>query len=138
MAKRQRGSTRPGQRAPAPRVGRRPTEAPGRPRDAVTLRPSQSLTADEEARAAEIEAQILAEERAAEEATRRARERARSGEAGRAPARAGSNVPLSVRAAEEYAYVRRDVVRIARIAALLLGILAVLYVLINVAGIITF
>jgi hypothetical protein len=46
-----------------------------------------------------------------------------------------SSVPLSVRAASEYAYVRRDVVRILKITALLLAIMAALYVLINVVGV---
>ena len=94
----------------------------------ATAVPSASLTADEEARAAELEARILAEERAAAEAQRRNRARGRTIEGGR------SAEPLGVRAAAEYAYVRRDVIRIARIGGLLLGVLAVLHVLINVSG----
>jgi hypothetical protein len=94
--------------------------------------PSASLTADEEARAAELEARIVAQERAAEESLRRSRNRGRVIEAAR------TFEPLSVRAAGEYAYVRRDVIRFVRVAAFLLGILAVLFVLIDVARVITF
>jgi hypothetical protein len=125
MAKRIRGTGRPGQR---PAI-RRPASRPSTPGSAV-IRPTRSLTRDEEARAAELEARILADERAAQEAARK--EQARS----TAPVVRREAEPLSVRAAHEYAYVRRDVFRIARIAALLLAILAVLYVLINVMRVI--
>jgi hypothetical protein len=126
MAKRTRGSTRPGQRPRTQRQAPRPASVPARP--------SNALTADEEARAAELEAQIVAEERAAENAMRRSRDRARGVEP---VARVREAAPLAVRASEEYAYVRRDVFRIARIAALLLGILAILFVLIDVTHVIT-
>ncbi len=99
------------------------------------MRPSTSLTEDEMARAAELEAQILAQEKAAEQATRRTRDRA-AREGGIAAVRARESLPLAVRAAEEYGYVRRDIVRIARIGLLLVAILTVLYVLINVMGVI--
>ena len=126
MAKRVRGSTRPGQRRPASRLGA-PAQRP--------VRPSSSLTADEEARAAELEAQIVAEEKAAEQAARRGRDRARQREdvvVGRRDL-----APLSIRAAEEYAYVRRDVLRIVRVGGGLLLILAILFVLIDVARVIS-
>jgi hypothetical protein len=127
MAKRQRGTGRPGQRRPVQRVVRR--SAPD-----VAVRPSASLTADEEARAAEIEAQLLAQERVADEQLKRSRERARDADARLAePALRGRDLqPLSVRAAGEYAYVRRDVLRITRIGGALIGVLAVLHILINV------
>src|SRR4029079_6347047 len=66
MAKRSRLGARPGQRRPLQRPTSRPdgTSKPG------------GLTREELARAAELEAQILAEEEAAQE-TRRGRERAR-------------------------------------------------------------
>lgn len=139
MAKRTRGSSRPGRRPPLPRERRAgtsprpalPPTAPGSPPDAPVRR-ATGLTADEEARAAEIEARILAEERAAEQASRRSRERSRA--PGGGPAR--ELAPLSVRAASEYAYVRRDIVRISRIGGSLLIVLAILHVLINVAGVI--
>jgi hypothetical protein len=137
MAKRVRGSSRPTGRRPANRPARPP--APRRPEPAApspatlpsaTL-PSASLTAEEEARAAELEERIVAQERGAEEAVRR-RTRARGIEVTR------TFEPLSVRAAGEYAYVRRDVIRFARVALLLLAILAVLFVLIDVTHTITF
>jgi hypothetical protein len=135
MAKRTRGSNRPGRRAPLQRERRlgRPAEPPARPAQGVAevVRPVTGLTADEEARAAQIEASIVAEERAAEEATRRARQRSRPYEGA-----ARELGPLSVRAAAEYAYVRRDVLRIARIGGVLLLVLAILHVLINIAGVI--
>ena len=126
MAKRIRGSTRPGHR---PRLQR----PPQRPADAAPRRPG-GLTREEEARAAEIEAAILAEERAAQQATRRTRDRDRSTET--AGSRGRDLAPLSVRAADEYAYVRRDVIRIVRVGGSLLAILAVLYILIDVAHVI--
>lgn len=125
MAKRTRGSTRPGRR---PRLQR----TPPRPADTSVRRPG-GLTREEEARAAEIEAAIVAEERAAQQATRRGRDRERSSELG---ARTRDTAPLSVRAADEYAYVRRDVLRIIRIGGSLLLILAILHLLINVAHVI--
>ena len=129
MAKRTRGSRRPGQR---PRTQRPPR--PGPAQATAPTRPSTSLTAAEEARAAELEATIMAEERAAEQAQRRGRDR------NRGVAAVGSRVrdaaPLSVRASEEYAYVRRDVLRIVRVGGALLLILAVLFVLIDVLHVI--
>ena len=47
------------------------------------------------------------------------------------------NAPLSVRMAHEYAYVSRDVRRIALTAGLMVAILAVLDILVNVLGVIT-
>jgi len=132
MAKRVRGSNRPTGRRPAARPARpaapRSSAAPAPASASAAVNPPASLTADEEERAAELEARIVAEERAAEEAQRRARVRGRGVEGGR------SAEPLGVRAAAEYAYVRRDVIRIARIGGVLLGVLAVLHVLINVTG----
>jgi hypothetical protein len=91
-----------------------------------------SLTPEEEARAAEIEAQLVAEERQAEQAQKRARDRQRGGE--REPT-VRSSVPLSVREAEEYAYVARDVRRIAIIGFGLLAIMIGLWIALQVSGI---
>ena len=50
---------------------------------------------------------------------------------------AGSVTPEEeARAAEEYAYVRRDVRRIAVVGGSLLGVLAILHILVNVANVI--
>jgi len=135
MAKRVRGSGRPAGRRPAPRSERpanasRPAGAPQPAAEPVRNRPvpSAALTPEEVVRAAQIEERIVAEERAAEEAERRRRNRGRVADVGR------TSEPLSVRAAQEYAYVRRDVVRIAWIGGGLLAVVAVLHVLINVTG----
>jgi hypothetical protein len=128
MAKRSRVAARPGQRRPLQRSAARPeTAAPGRPEGSVTR--------EEEARAAELEAAILAEEKAATE-VRRSRERVRQGP--EATPRVGySPTPLATRAAEEYGYVRRDIRRITIVGGSLLTILAVLHVLVNVAHLFT-
>ncbi|HEY6057270.1 MAG TPA: hypothetical protein VIV06_04520 [Candidatus Limnocylindrales bacterium] len=137
MAKRSRGSNRPGQRPsrPAQRPPARPSTAP-RPTTstASAVRP-ESITAAEEARAAELEAAILAEERAAEAGRARNRDRARAAEPG------GRQRPTSIlatRGVEEYAYVVRDVRRIATVGGGLLVVLVVLYLLIEVAKVVTF
>jgi hypothetical protein len=148
MPKRSRGTGRPGQRPPIQRSGsQRATPggqrsgpatgfpaAPGSP-GAVTGQRSGALTTAEEARAAELEAQILADEQAANQAQRRTRDRARTAEL--AGPRTRDAAPLAVRAAGEYAYVRRDITRIGRAAALLLVTVVVLHVLINVMGVIS-
>lgn len=91
-----------------------------------------TLTPEEEARAAELEAQIMAEERAAEEAARRTRERSRRVPEAVTPAKAGS---IAVRATEEYGYVLRDIRRIALIGGALIVILIGLWLVIEVAGV---
>ena len=120
MAKRSRLAARPGQRRPLQRPVSRPDGS----------RPG-GLTKDELARAAELEAAILAEEQAAE-TRRKVRDRGR--EAAAEPSISGvryTSTPLAVRASEEYGYVRRDVRRIALVGGFLIAILAVLEVLVN-------
>ena len=124
MAKRSRTGGRPGQRRPMQRTAMRPAGARPGP-------PAGSVTHEEEARAAELEAAILAEEKVAEDA-RRAREPGKRSAEGATY----SSTPLATRAAEEYGYVRRDVRRIAVVGGSLLGILAILHVLVNVARVI--
>ena len=128
MAKRVRGSTRPGQRR---RMQRSTT-----PRAQVTSQPasppSSSLTAAEEARAAELEAEIVAAERAAETANR-PRERGRRTVEPEVRTRPGS---IAVRASEEYAYVLRDVRRIALIGGSLIAGLLGLWVVTQVTGVV--
>ncbi len=119
MAKRVRGSTRPGQRAP---IQRRPASSSA-PVANPTPRPA-TLTADEERRAAELEAAIVAEERAADDARRRGTDR------GKRPATVDTGTrpaaSLAVRAAEEYAYVGRDVQRIVLIGGSLILVMIAL------------
>ncbi len=132
MAKRVRGSsTRPGQRRPIQRVAGRP--APAAPITPATPR-SASLTPQEEARAAELEAQIVAEERAAEDVRRRTADRRRSGPAAEVGVGTRSGSGLGVRAAEEYAYVGRDVRRITLIGGSLILLLIALWVVTQLTG----
>jgi hypothetical protein len=129
MAKRARGSTsRPGQRAPLDRsaTSRRATTTPG---GSVTEPRSSSLTDEEEARAAELEARIVAEERAAEASAVRSRREAAT--ASEARVRTGTIV---ARAAEEYAYVARDLRRIVLIGGSLLAFLIGLWVVTEASG----
>ena len=147
MAKRARGTTtRPGQRAPLQRTGTRPTPST-RPNpstrtgsttpDASSSAPAKAprpatLTAEEEARAAELEAAIMAEERAAEAGVRKNRDRSRRGPT-TAPesARPGS---LTLQATDEYAYVARDVRRIGLVGGSLLVFLFGLWVVMQATG----
>ena len=131
MAKRSRGSTsRPGQRPPlqrqAARPANRPTAAATPAAAPVTAPRPNTLTDAEEARAAELEAAILAEERAAEAARKRSTT-SRSVDA--APVRAGSS--LAVSAAEEYGYVARDVRRIAIVGGGLILVLLALWLVVH-------
>jgi hypothetical protein len=128
MAKRARGTkTRPGQRA---RLQRRGPITP-RPSSPVAP-PSISLTPTEEARAAELEAEIVAAERQAERVARPMRDRATSSAVGEPRVRAGS---IAVRAAEEYGYVSRDVRRIILVGGSLVGLLIAFWVVVHATGI---
>lgn len=147
MAKRtrypNRAKSRPGGKRPtraeadaaAARVVGRPvpTDTPVPPADDMPVRSSAGLTEDEFARAERLEAELVAKERAAIAESLRRRTRADERGLGRTGDHAA---PLSVRAAHEYAYVARDVKRITATAALMIGILAVLYILTNVLGVI--
>jgi hypothetical protein len=124
MAKRTRGSNRPGQRHAA------------RPQSTSAPRSSGALSASEEARAAELESQIVAQDRAAESGRAQARELGRATEVAR-PGRAGGQGLLAARAAEEYGYVVRDVRRILVVGGAMAAALVVLYVLIDVAHVVT-
>lgn len=136
MAKRARGTTtRPGQRRPIQRPAARPSSPAARPSaaaapgiEAAVARPA-SLTPEEEARAAELEAAIVAEERQSEEGRRRRAQRATAEPITRA------TTPLTVAAANEYSYVARDVRRLATVGGSLVGILLVLWVVVQVTGI---
>jgi hypothetical protein len=120
MAKRQRGGARPGQRAPLQRGSQAATTPAAKP--AAATRPG-GLSTDELDRAAELEAQIVAEERAATSSLARGRRRV-SGDvtAGSRNRAAGS---LAVAAEEEYRYVVRDLRRIVVVFAGIFSILLV-------------
>jgi hypothetical protein len=107
----------------------------GHDHDEMPLRSGAALSEAEIARAAELEAEATAKERAAiaESLRRRAKSQAPDH-----PLAVGDvNAPLSVRMSHEYAYVARDVKRIALTAGLMVAILAVLDILVNVMGVIT-
>lgn len=125
MAKRARGTTtRPGQRRPMQRPPARPSTATPR----IAPRPT-TLTAEEEARAAELEAAIVAEEQAAAETDRQARLQRSAREVAPRPLSS-----LAVAASNEYAYVGRDVRRIVKVGGTLVTILAGLWVIVQVSG----
>lgn len=138
MAKRSRGTpTRPGQRRPLQRPATRPNGSGARPAAAASAstasaapapRPT-SLTPEEEARAAQLEAAIVAEERQAQEA-RRARQQRTAAEP---VVRASS--PLAVAARDEYAYVARDIRRVAIVGGTLVGSLFALWIIGQVTGV---
>jgi hypothetical protein len=120
MAKRSRLAGRPGQRRPLQRTVARPVEA------APVAPPPTSITPEEEARAAELEAQIVAEEQAATEA-RNARTRGRRSD-GEPVAYSGT---IAARASDEYRYVSRDLRRIAIVGGFLIAVMVVLEILVN-------
>ena len=129
MAKRTRGSNRPGQR-------HADRHSPARPQSQSAPRSSSALSATEEARAAELESEIVAQEREAELGRNRGRDRGKVTEAARS-VRPGGQGLLAARAAEEYAYVVRDVRRILLVGGTIAAALAVIYVLVDVAHVVT-
>jgi hypothetical protein len=88
-----------------------------------------SLTPEEEVRAAQLEAAIVAEERRADEARRGRSQRSTPEPVVR------SSSPLAAAAAHEYDYVARDVRRVALVGGSLVGLLLVLWVVTQVTGI---
>jgi hypothetical protein len=131
MAKRARGTTRPGQRRPIQRAAR---PVVGRP----PVAPPEASSGAEVTRAPEFEAEPLASEQAERTAAGRRPEREPARGPDGAPAsqrRPGISGRLAVEAAEEYRYVARDVRRIALIGGSMFGILAALYVLLELVGV---
>jgi hypothetical protein len=128
MAKRARGTnTRPGQRARLRRRG------PATPRlSSPVAPPSITLTPQEEARAAELEAEIVAAERGAERIVPARRERAAASPEAQPRVRAGS---IAVRAAEEYGYVSRDVRRIILIGGSLVVLLVAFWAVVQATSV---
>jgi hypothetical protein len=126
MAKRARGTTtRPGQRRPM----QRPPARPAAPATRIAPRPPM-LTDEEQARAAELEAAIVAQDPAVAETSRRARPQRTSPDT---PGRPFSS--LAVAAGNEYAYVARDVRRVALVGGTLVSVLLALWVVVQVTHI---
>src|SRR4029079_4077747 len=124
MAKRSRGSTsRPGQRPPLQRQA--PRAATAAPTTTVVAKPA-GLTDAEEARAAQLEAAIVAEERASEAANKKARTPR--------PEPVGRATRLEISAADEYAYVARDIRRIALVGGSLIAFLVIIWVIAQATG----
>ena len=132
MAKRQRGGARPGQRAPLQR-GSQPAPTPTA-KPAVAARPG-GLSTGELDRAAELEAQIVAEERAAVSSLTRGRDRRRAGADAMPGSRSRSTGSLAVVAEDEYRYVVRDLRRILVVFAGIFGLLLTSWLLIVVLGV---
>lgn len=131
MAKRAR--VRPGQRRPAQRSARsassassRPTVAPASPAPALPL-PAEGLTAEEEARAAALEAAIVAEPPAPNRLRSRRRDVPAEGANG-----AMSASSLAARYAHEYDYVDRDLKRIFALMGVLVGLLIAIWLVVVV------
>jgi hypothetical protein len=129
------GPTRPTGLPPAPALEGDVVDAEGGAgADELPRASSGHLTDQELRRAEELQAQIAAQERAAMAEQIRRRQRARAG----LHDLEDVNAPLRVRAAHEYAYVARDVRRIVVTGGIMVAILAVIAVLVNVVGVITF
>ena len=134
MAKRARGTTtRPGQRRPIQRPAARPAPAASSAAPIAPTAPmaprSASLTPEEEARAATLEAAIVAEERQAEEGRRSRAQRS-------APvATVRASTPLATAAANEYGYVARDVRKVAIVGGSLVSLLLAVWVVTQVTGV---
>jgi len=130
MAKRARGSiSRPGQRPPT----RRTTSRPAGPDATPAAPPTTSggtLTDADIARAAALEAEIVAQQKAAAATPSSGRVRTAP-----APRPAGS---LAVAASEEYAYVARDVRRIVLIGGSLIALLFGGFALVSLTGLGTY
>jgi len=128
MAKRQRGGVRPGQRAPLQRGSQAAATPAAKP--AIATRPG-GLSESELDRAAELEAQIVAEERAAVSSLGRGRDRRRAGADAMAASRGRPAGSLAVVAEEEYHYVVRDLRRIVIVFAGIFGLLIASWLLVG-------
>jgi hypothetical protein len=131
MAKRQRGGARPGQRAPLQR-GSQPTATPAAKPVAATS--PGGLSSTELDRAAELEAQIVADEKSATASVSRGRRR--SGSDSASGSRSRSVGSLAVAAEQEYQFVVHDLRRIAVVFAGIFGILLASWLLIVVVGVV--
>lgn len=132
MAKRQRGS-RPGQRAPLQRGGRPSSPAPAS-KATAPARPSSTLSDDELERAAQLEAQIVAEEQTASASLARGRDRRRSGNGASTTGRPRAVGSLAAIADDEYVYVVRDLRKIVVIFAIIFSLLLASWLVLGVAG----
>jgi hypothetical protein len=129
--------TNPASRPPSPSPAALPSDEPldiDTGTDDLPKASSAHLSDAELRRSEELQAQIAAQERAALAEQIRRRQRSKAGDVDLEDV----NAPLRVRAAKEYAYVARDVRHIAVTGGIMVVILAVLAILINGMGLITF
>ncbi len=130
MAKRQR-AVRPGQRRSTTRTAPKPV-AP-----AATPAPATGLTAAEEARAAEIEAEMVAADKSAAASAERTRSRKSDPDAAMRGRTKESGL-LATRAQAEYAYVEADIRRIVIVAGSLFALMIAIWLVLNVTGVLHF
>jgi hypothetical protein len=102
----------------------------------VPARPTGTLTEDELARAAEIEARIVEEERQASASLARGRDR-RRGAVADVPVRGRGRAvsTLAIVAADEYTYVLRDLRRIAIVFICIFAILFATFFVSQITGV---
>ncbi len=133
MAKRSAAALDPASAPPSSAAaagGTRPGQQAGRPGS-----PGREPDSDELERAAELEAQIVAEERTATESMSRGRDPPPA--RGASPHRPRPVGSLTAVAEDEYRYVVRDLRRIAVVFAGIFGILLVSWLVIGVSGLVT-
>jgi len=128
MAKRARGGGRPGQRRALQRSGPRPASRPSAaPRPTGSSRPAAVPEREVPSTALALDVEVADADAAAEP---------RPAPSGRARTRGGPSASFAESAAQEYAYVASDVRRIALVGGSLFIVLIVLFVLIEVLGIV--
>ena len=130
MAKRQR-AVRPGQRRPTTKTAPKPVAT------AATPAPASGLTAADEARAAELEAQIVAADKSAASSAERSRSRKSDPDAA-TRGRTRESGLLATRATAEYAYVQADIRRIVIVAGALFALMIAIWLVLNVTGVLHF
>jgi hypothetical protein len=133
MAKRQRGGARPGQRAPLQRSSQPAATPAAKP--AGTTSPG-GLSDTELDRAAELEAQIVADEKSAVTSATRGRDRRRSGSDTAGASRSRTAGSLALAAEDEYRFVVHDLRRIAVVFAGIFSILLASWLLIVVLAVV--
>ena len=130
MAKRQR-AVPAGQRRPSTRTAPKPAAA------TVAPTPAKGLTDAEEARAAELEAQLVSQERAATSTADRSRSR-RSDPDAATRGRSKESGILAARATVEYAYVTADIRRIVIVGGSLFILMIAIWLVLSLSGVLHF
>jgi hypothetical protein len=134
MAKRVRGSARPGQRRPNQRAARpAPNQLSSKPSAPAPSSPQDDgLTPEEEARAAELEASMVADDAAPPSAARATESGPTARTAAAARGRGATAASLATRYAHEYDYVARDLREIFALMGILIVALFAIFFLVVV------